>query len=785
MSVGSALSSSGTSGTSSVNTSATANSPVSITGLASGINTSSIIAKLTQAEQNQVTEIQDQQTSLQSQQQIYQQIGSELQSMSTAGQTLATYGAFDLISGTSSNTAVASLTTGASSTAGSYNLSVSQLAQAQKLSSSAQASSTAALGLSPGTFIINGSAVQVAASDSLTTIAQKINSLNNGATASIIDGGQGSAYLTLTASNTGTSNQIQMADLSGNTLSTLGLTSGAPVISDPQTNGALSYTFSSSTQSLSNLMGLPSSGTYSFSINGGSAITVNPATDTLQSVANDINAAGGGVSATVNTVTNGSTTGYQLSITSPSGTTFTDSNGLLAGLGVLQAPAGNQLVQAQNASYSLDGVNLTSASNTITSAIPGSTLTLLEGGTTTAGVTTPVTSTLSLSQNTSSIVSNVNSFVSAFNAVTDYINSNSGFDSTTDASGALFGDPVAQQVQTSMSNMIFANVPGTTGAYTNLASIGFEFDSSGDLTVDSTQLTTALQTDPNAVNALFQTTGSGSTANLAFLGSTTNSVATGAGSYAVNITQPATQEVYTAGTAQTSANTGTEDLTFSGAAIGSKAYTIELPTGATLASTIAQINSDPTLKNSVVASDQNGYLSLQSQIFGAGGNFTVLSSSAAGSDTSGVGTSGGAYTYGTNVQGTINGEAATGSGQYLTGSAGNATTDGLEIQYTGTATGEIGSVSFNNGIAVQAESLANSLTNSTTGALTTAENSLSTQITDLGNQITQDNTDLANQTSSLQAEFATMETAIETAKQQSAQLSSLTDQTTTATGISI
>lgn len=795
MAVNSALSSSGASsgssnavsaatGANSVGTSASANAPVTLTGLASGLNTSSIIEKLTQAEQNQVTEVQNQQSALQSKLTVYQTLGNDLSSLGNAAQTLASYGAFSLVTGSSSNSNVATITADTGATAGSYNLSVTQLAQAEKLSSSAQSSTTGALGLS-GTIVVNGQAVSVASSDSLTSIAQAINTLNNGVNASVINGGTGNAYLTLTSSNTGAANAIELADLNGNVLSSLGITSGSPALASPTETTAQSYTFSSSTESLNNLMGIPS-GSYSFSINGGSTITVNPSTDTLQSIANAINASGSGVTASVTASPNGNT-GYQLTIASNTDTTptFTDTNNLLASLGVLQAAPANSLVSAQDAKFSLDNANLTSASNTITTAIPGATITLLQGGTTVNDVTTPATSTLNLTQNTSTIVSNVSAFVSAYNAVNDYINQESGFDSSSYATGPLFGDPIAQQVESSLSNMILSNVQGTSGNYTNLASLGFTFDSSGDLQVDTTTLTAAIQSDPSAVSALFQTTGSTNSANLSFVGSTTNSVPSGTGSYSVNITQPATEEVYTAGTAQTSANPSTEDLTFSGAAIGNTPYVLELPANATLASTIQQINSDPTLSKVMVASDQGGYLQLQSQIYGTAGNFTVVSSSPAASDTSGVGTSGGTYVNGQDVAGTINGETASGAGQYLTGNSGNATTDGLEVQYTGSGTGLVGSVTFNSGVAVQLESFINSYATSANGALQSAEAGINTQITDLSTQITADNTDLQNQTTQLQNEFASMEEAIETAKQQSSQISSLTGQQTTASGIQI
>jgi hypothetical protein len=51
--------------------------------------------------------------------------------------------------------------------------------------------------------VINGKALAVTATDTLTTIAQRINGLGAGVTASLVDGGSGSAYLTLASNTTG------------------------------------------------------------------------------------------------------------------------------------------------------------------------------------------------------------------------------------------------------------------------------------------------------------------------------------------------------------------------------------------------------------------------------------------------------------------------------------------------------------------------------------------------------------------------------------------------------
>jgi flagellar hook-associated protein 2 len=725
--------------------------------------------------QQPLTTMQNQVSTIQSQESVYNTLSTDIAGIATAANNVSAQGAFNTVSATSSNTSTATITTTNASAAGNYNLSVTQLAQAQKVASSAFTDTTSGLGLSAGTFTVDGKAVSVNATDSLQSIAQKINSLGVGVTASLINGGSGSAYLTLASQNSGAANTIQMADVSGNALSSLGLTSstGSPTIRQSITNGAASEAFTSSTSSIATMTGVPSGSSGTFTVNG-TSFNINYDTDSLQSIANEINGANIGVTASIQTNTNsGSATTYQLNIASSSGSTaptFTDPNNLLQGIGVLQQAPANQLVKAQDANYSLDGINLTSSSNTITTAIPGSTLTLLSGSS-----SSPATSTLSLTQDTSTIDSNIQSFTSAFNTVVDYINQNSTYNSTNNTSGPLFGDPVAEQAQSQLNNMIFSNVSGLTGSYTNLASIGFSYTSTGDLTVNTSILNQALASDPSGVAALFQATGSGSNANLSYVSSTSSTVPTGSGSYNVDITQPATQATFTAAQQQTSDTTASENLIFSGSAFGSSGtYVMPVTIGNSLQETINQINSDSTLKNVVVASNNNGYLTLTSKLYGSSGDFSVISSSPASSSDSGVGTAGeGTMVNGQDVAGTINGEAATGNGQFLTGKSGNKTTDGLQIQYTGTSTGSVGSVSYTNGIAVQLATLAGSFTDPTNGVIATAEAGMNQQITDLQASETALQTQLTDQQTNLQNEFNSMETAMATAQRQSTQLTSM------------
>lgn len=745
-------------------------SGITFGGLASGIDTTGIIQKLIQVENIPVTNLQNRQQQLETQQAMYVAFGSKLTALQSAAAALSSPGAFNPIAASSSDATVATITATSSATAGSYQLTVSKLAQAQKVSSAAQSSTGTALNLT-GSFVVNGKGVTVGASDSLSAVAQKINSAGAGVVASVIDGGPGNAYLSISSSATGAASKIQLADSgTGTVLSTLGFVSGAAAIREAITNGATSYAFSSGSNPIGSVMGLNGLTPANITING-AAIAIDPSTQSLQTIANNITSSGAGVTATVRTITDSSGHNtYKLDIVGNAGTpTFADDQNFLQSVGVLQRGYSQQLVAAQDADYHLDGVHLTSASNTITTAIPGATLTLLK-----ADNTTPPASTLSLTSDTSAISKTIGNFKDAYNGVMDFITQFSQFDSKSYQSGPLFGDAVAQQVQSSLSTTAFNVVPSITGTYNSLAALGFSTDKNGDLQIDSATLTAAIQAAPTDVAKIFETVGNGSADNLVYIASSSNTVSPRSGGYGINLTQIATQGSYTAETAQTQVSTTTENLTFSGALVGTTPYHLVVPSGNQLSDTVALINNDAVLKNLVVASINGGKLQIQSKKYGTNGNFLAVSDLAAGPDNSGIGlTSAGTTVTGVDTAGTIGGEAATGNGQFLTGNKGNANTDGLEIQYTGNALGGVGSVSFSKGVGTQIGDLMSSFMDPVGGLFTSTNTSLQSQVDDIAKQITDLQAQIALKQADLRKQFAAMETAISTLQAQGQRIAGL------------
>ncbi len=764
----------------------TAAPTISFSGLASGLDTTSIITQLTTTAQIPITNLNTQITGYNSQISDWQTLNTSLAALQTAVKTLSSQATLNVPNAASSNTAAATITAQVGATVGSHSLTVSQLAAAQEVVSTPQSSASTALGQS-GTFTLNGKTVQINTGDALSDVASKINSASAGVTASVVNVGTNDYRLTLTSAQTGAANSIAAADGAGGTvLSSLGLIgTGAAAIRQPisYTQGATAYTgaasltLGSATQSVGSLLGIASgsaqSGTFHLS-NGGTGagneadIAVNLNTDSLTTIANAINKAGiGGVSAEVVTVpdSNGNLDRvHQLRIVS-SGTTapaFTDTGGTLATLGVLQSGFTHTVTPAQDAKFNLDGLDLTRSTNTVNDAVPSASLTLLSGT-----ATAPATATLSVTQNTASTVQAVTSFVSAYNAVQDFITSENKFTPPTNtaigatgSSPALFGDTRLTQIQQTLSSALTA----VSGKNT-LSSIGVTLNGTNDLAVDSNALTSALQADPNAVSGLFGLSGTSDTASIQFVsGSAKSAASTGTG-YAVAITRPASQAAGTAGTASAlgAASTSPETLTFGGVLFPS-GVKLTVPTGSTVQQTAALINSTSSLSTNVYASvNASNHLVIASQSYGANTNFTVSSDQAAGAANSGIGPSL-SITAGADVAGTINGEAATGAGRTLTGNTGNAHTEGVQLLVTATAAspagGITGHVTVTHGVADGLDSALTQILDPTAGAVAGAENGLNSQISSAQAQITQIQTTVDNYKSYLTQLFSEMETRV-------------------------
>ena len=245
-------------------------------------------------------------------------------------------------------------------------------------------------------------------------------------------------------------------------------------------------------------------GTLSLSLGGSSFdVTVNSTDNSLSGIAAAINGASSnpGITATVLQGTSGAYLVLSSTLTGAANTiqvAETDGGSGLSSLTYSSGAPGNytQETKAQDASYSIAGVSGTSASNTVTGAVNGVTLTLL-------GVTATTGTTLSVSADTSTIESNIAGFVSAYNTLQGSFKSLGGYDAATSTAGPLMGDGVLGNIQSQTNEAIHSLINNGSSTYNSLATIGITTNSDGTLSVNSSTLEGALSTNLSAVSSLF------------------------------------------------------------------------------------------------------------------------------------------------------------------------------------------------------------------------------------------------------------------------------------------
>lgn len=244
----------------------------------------------------------------------WQSLTAKFRDATKALRDTSAFSQFAVTGGTSDATGRTLLTATASTSAapGTFGVEVLDLARANKLSGNVETSATTALGLT-GEFAVNGKRVTVTATDTLSTLRDKINALNSGSTpsgvtASVLSTGQTQHRLVLTANHTGASG-IELVDDTSGTLGSLGLVDATRTLNLDATGAPQTYKVSSSTAAIAAMLGVTMPPPSSITI-GGRTIAVDLSVDSLASIAARILAAGG--SATVASETVDGVTGYRL-----------------------------------------------------------------------------------------------------------------------------------------------------------------------------------------------------------------------------------------------------------------------------------------------------------------------------------------------------------------------------------------------------------------------------------------------------------------------------------------
>lgn len=245
---------------------------------------------------------------------------------------------------------------------------------------------------------------------------------------------------------------------------------------------------------------------------GGIEVTVTQPV-TMRQLAEAINASDAPVTATVIASGPGE---YRLVLTASSSglaNAFTIQNTLSGGAGVTFADAdsdgtsgddaADNAVQAGNADVSVNNIQVTSASNTLTEAVPGATITLLrQNPSATIGI--------DVTADASATKDKLTAFISAYNTFATFA-SNQAASARTGDESSIGRNPMVRGLQTDIRTSLL-QAQTTGGTLTNLSQIGIEFTRTGQLELNETTFNAAMEADPDAVKALL----SGDGANSAF-----------------------------------------------------------------------------------------------------------------------------------------------------------------------------------------------------------------------------------------------------------------------------
>ena len=439
-----------------------------------GIDVTAAVSAAVTAARAPETQWQTEETTIQSQESDLTTINSEVTTLENDLSPLnSVTGAFSLLSVGSSDSSIATASASTGAVTGTHVVKVSNLAStASWYSNSSVASSSTAL--AAGSFSLqvgSGTATQFTVSngETLTQLASAINGASLGVTASVVNDASG-ARLSIVSNNSGSAGNIS-------------ITNNSPQLTQAADGSAWN------SASVADSAGV-AAGSFSIQVGNGTATQITASSgESLNALASDINGRNLGVTASVVSDGNGSS---HLSIVN--GTTGNASGMTISNT----SPQFTQATQGTNALLTVDGIPISSASNTVTGAVSGLTINLLG-----ADANTDVT--LSATPNTSTIESAINQFVSDYNTVVNSVNSEFIYNATSSTAQPLAGDSTLEALQNALLGAGSYSASGN-GSVSTLGSLGISMNNDGTLSVDSTNLDNAIQNNYSAVQQFFEGT---------------------------------------------------------------------------------------------------------------------------------------------------------------------------------------------------------------------------------------------------------------------------------------
>ncbi|MEY4748214.1 MAG: hypothetical protein RIQ60_428 [Pseudomonadota bacterium] len=256
---------------------------------------------------------------------------------------------------------------------------------------------------------------------------------------------------------------------------------------------------------------------------GSVTITIDPSANTLGDIRDKINAAHGGVSAAIVTDTGGARlvlrstdtgaeNGFRVTATDDGSASGTTGLGVLGYPPVDTPPPGfdpmtlNQ--SAADASAKINGLTVTSKTNTFDNVIDGLTFKVNKVSATPVDVT--------VASDTAAMKKLVTDFATAYNDLAKYFSDQTAYNATTKVAGTLQGDSAANGLRAQMRGIVSDTLGGAgAGAFKRMAEIGLNPQTNGTLSVDGSKLDAAL-TKVSDLKALFMASDDNTASNNGF-----------------------------------------------------------------------------------------------------------------------------------------------------------------------------------------------------------------------------------------------------------------------------
>jgi flagellar hook-associated protein 2 len=220
-------------------------------------------------------------------------------------------------------------------------------------------------------------------------------------------------------------------------------------------------------------------------------ISIGPGDNTLEKIRDRINTANAGISASIVSDAsgarlvmrgqNGEDNAFRVSVTETATAPGLSALAYSAATGGTSAMTRTQ--SAQNAQATINGLSVSSASNTLSNVVEGVTLKLNRA--------TTAPATVNVDLDTASITKGINEFISSYNSVVSTIRVQTLYDEASKTAGPLQGNATARGLLAQMRNLIGSST-GASSTFSRLSDVGIDINKDGTLAMKSSKFSDAM-----------------------------------------------------------------------------------------------------------------------------------------------------------------------------------------------------------------------------------------------------------------------------------------------------